>query len=439
MVEIITIGDELLIGQVVDTNSAWMAQQLDEAMLPVSWITSIHDDAQQIKPAVTTAMQRADIVLLTGGLGPTKDDITKRTLCELFNTRLVHSQEVEDNIKRLWFQRNRQVLNELTSTQAMVPENCTIIQNDVGTAPIMFWESKVERQETKDKRLTANSKFQIPNSKLLISMPGVPFEMQHAMTHHILPLLKERFPNPALRLHRTAIVEGIPESALAIKLEQWEAALPDYMHLAYLPKQGLVRLRLDAVSDRFNEQQLNEQLNTQMQQLSGIIGKSILSYHDEPLEVTLGNLLKARHQTIASAESCTGGTIASLLAKHAGSSEFYLGSVVSYANEVKHNVLHVSQSDLDTYGAVSEPVVRQMAEGVREVIGSDWGIATSGIAGPSGGTPDKPVGTIWIAVSGPDGTTAQCLHLSTLREQNILRTTQAVLAMTIRRIFAYFN
>ncbi len=425
MVEIITIGDELLIGQVVDTNSAWMSRQLDEAMFPVSWITSIHDNSQQIKSAVTTAMQRADIVLLTGGLGPTKDDITKRTLCELFDTQLVHSAEVEDNIKCLWFQRNRQVLNELTATQAMVPENCTVIQNEVGTAPIMMWESKAGGQTS--------------DFKLLISMPGVPYEMQFAMTHHILPLLKNRFPQPALRLHRCVIVEGIPESALAIQLEPWETTLPDYMHLAYLPKQGLVRLRLDAVSDRFTEQQLNEQLNIQVQQMSAIIGKSIISYHDEPLEVTLGNLLKARRQTIATAESCTGGTIASLLARHAGSSEFYLGSVVSYANEVKHNVLNVAQSDLDTYGAVSEPVVRQMAEGVRRVIGSDWGIATSGIAGPGGGTPDKPVGTIWIAVSGPDGTTAQCLHLAALREQNILRTTQAILAMTIRRIFAYIN
>jgi len=415
MVTIITIGDELLIGQVIDTNSAWIAQQLNDVNISVDSVISIHDDASQIKATITQALQQSDIVLVTGGLGPTKDDITKTTLCELFNTRLIHSQDVEDNINRLWFQRNRQVLNPLTATQALVPANCEVIQNEVGTAPIMLWKT---------------------DGKILVSMPGVPYEMQVAMTKYVIPRLLQEFPHTDIIMHRTVIVYGIPESALAIQLEQWETALPQNMHLAYLPKQGLVRLRLDATAPNNddNRQRLSDQLNQQIAQLSKIIGNNIISYHDEPLEVTLGNLLKARHQTIASAESCTGGTIASLLAKHSGSSEFYLGSVVSYANEVKHNVLGVSQSNLDTYGAVSEQVVRQMAEGARLVVGSDWAIATSGIAGPTGGTADKPVGTIWIAVSGPDGTTAQCLHLGQLREQNILRTSQAALAMAIRRL-----
>ena len=416
-IEIITIGDELLIGQVTDTNSAWMSRQLTAVMMPIVQHTSIHDDAEQIKKAVNEALERADVVLLTGGLGPTKDDITKHTLCKIFGTHLVHSQEVEDNINRLWYQRNRKVINPLTATQALVPENCEVIQNEVGTAPIMLW-----KWDNDDKK------------KILISMPGVPYEMQYAITNHVIPRLQQEFPNEAIALHHTTIVEGIPESALALQLEQWETSLPDYMHLAYLPAQGLVRLRLDAVSKQYSQDELHQQLDQQVTQLIDILGDAIIAQEDDALEVVLGKILKSKGQTIATAESCTGGTIASLLAKHAGSSEFYLGSVVSYSNEVKHNVLGVSLSDLEQYGAVSEPVVRQMAEGARRVVGADWALATSGIAGPGGGTADKPVGTIWIAVSGPDGTTAKCLHLGTLREQNILRTTQSILAMAIRMI-----
>ena len=416
-IEIITIGDELLIGQVTDTNSAWMSRQLTAVMMPIVQHTSIHDDAEQIKKAVNAALERADVVLLTGGLGPTKDDITKHTLCEIFGTHLVHSQKVEDNINRLWYQRNRKVINPLTATQALVPENCEVIQNEVGTAPIMLW-----KWDNDDKK------------KILISMPGVPYEMQYAITNHVIPRLQQEFPNEAIALHHTTIVEGIPESALALQLEQWETSLPDYMHLAYLPAQGLVRLRLDAISKQYSQDELQQQLDQQVTQLTDILGDAIIAQEDDALEVVLGKILKSKGQTIATAESCTGGTIASLLAKHAGSSEFYLGSVVSYSNEVKHNVLGVSLSDLEQYGAVSEPVVRQMAEGARGVVGADWALATSGIAGPGGGTADKPVGTIWIAVSGPDGTTAKCLHLGTLREQNILRTTQSILAMAIRMI-----
>ena len=414
-VNIITIGDELMIGQVVDTNSAWMADKLKNAMFAVNEIFSIHDDGSQIKDAIVSAQQSADIVLITGGLGPTKDDITKHTLCELFDTHLIHSQAVEDNIKRLWANRNRQVLNPLTATQAMVPANCEVLQNDVGTAPIMLW-----------KRNEGERKI------VIVSMPGVPYEMQYAMENYVIPRLKVEYPNPAVSLHQTYVVEGIAESALAIHLEQWEAALPDYMHLAYLPKAGMIRLRLDAVSSTKSEGVLNAEMQEQLATLRSLINDYMVASDDEPLEVSLGRLLRERSETIATAESCTGGSLASLLAKHAGSSDFYLGSVVSYANDVKHNVLGVSEADLDQYGAVSEPVVRQMAEGARRVIGSDWAIATSGIAGPGGGTVEKPVGTIWVAVSGPKGTIAHCLHLGTLREQNILRTCQSALALAIR-------
>lgn len=410
-VEIITIGDELLIGQVVDTNSAWMSEQLNMLNMPVGRIVTVHDDAVAIRSALQEALCRSDIVLLTGGLGPTKDDITKGVLCDMFGTTLVHSDAVEANIRRLWANRNRSVINELTLLQAMVPANCEVIQNDVGTAPIMWWNR---------------------DGRVVVSMPGVPYEMKYAMTQHVLPRLQALQPSDSLLMHRVVIVEGVAESVIAQRLNDWETSLPDYMHLAYLPAQGLVRLRLDACV-AMPEEQLTAAVDGRMAALCEIMGDDIVAFSDEPLEVTLGTMLRGRGFTIASAESCTGGTVASLLSHHAGSSDFYLGSVVSYADSVKHEVLGVDAGDLATVGAVSETVVRQMAEGVRRVTGADWGLATSGYAGPTGGV-DVPVGTIWIAVSGPAGTWSRCLHLGSLRQQNIERTTQAVLAMAIRLV-----
>lgn len=401
--EIITIGDELLIGQVIDTNSAWMAQRLNENGISLYQITSVHDDPQHILAALNEAFSRADIVLTTGGLGPTKDDITKQVLCDYFSTTLVEDTRVREHIYNLYRERP-EVLNRLTATQWLVPQSAEILPNRVGSAPLMVFHK---------------------GEKLLCAMPGVPYEMQIAMDEQILPYVN-RYLHPAANiLHRTVMVSGISESALAIRLEQWENALPPYIRLAYLPKDGTIRLRLSSYGEA-----TESEIEQQTKQLSALVSDYLIATDDTPLEVHLGELLKARKLTIATAESCTGGKLAALLNKHPGSSAFYLGSVVAYSNTVKHSVLGVSQTNLDTFGAVSEQVVREMAEGVRRLCGTDYAIATSGIAGPDGGTTDKPVGTVWMAWATPKATTAECFHLGKLREQITDRaSTQALIRM----------
>lgn len=392
--EIITIGDELLIGQVVDTNSVFIAQTLNEAGIELYQITSVHDDAAHIATAVMDALSRADVVITTGGLGPTKDDITKHVLCELFGAKLVPDTSVEAHIRELY--KNRpEVLNRLTATQWLVPDNCTVLPNRVGSAPIMYWTGE-----------TAGYAFQ---SQQLFSLPGVPYEMEIAMREQVLPQLARQ--QKATITHRTIMVTGIPESALAIHIEAFENALPDSMHLAYLPKDGVIRLRLSGYDIA------SEQVEAHMQELISLVQPWLVATEDQPIEVLVGERLKAKHQTIATAESCTGGRLAALLNAHSGSSAFYYGSVVAYDNSVKRNVLGVNGDDLARYGAVSEQVVRQMAEGARRVCGTDYAIATSGVAGPTGGTADKPVGTVWIAWATPEQTFAECFHLGSLREQ----------------------
>ncbi len=387
---IITIGDELLIGQVVDTNSAWMAERLNENGISLYQITSVHDDRQHIVNAINEAFAGADIVLTTGGLGPTKDDITKHVLCEYFGTTLVEDSRVREHIYDLYRERP-EVLNRLTATQWLVPQEAEILPNRVGSAPLMVFHK---------------------GEKMLFAMPGVPYEMKIAMNEQIMPyILRQLHPQGDI-IHRTILVSGISESALAILLEPWENALPKTIHLSYLPKDGTIRLRLSTYGET-----TAEEMETQVQQLIALVHDYIVETDDIPLEVHLGEILKARHQTISTAESCTGGKLAALLNKHAGSSAFYYGSVVAYDNSVKHNVLGVSQSDLDTYGAVSEQVVCEMAEGIRRLCKTDYAMATSGIAGPDGGTAEKPVGTVWIAWATPAGTTAECFHLGKLREQ----------------------
>ncbi|MCQ2339432.1 MAG: CinA family nicotinamide mononucleotide deamidase-related protein [Paludibacteraceae bacterium] len=401
--EIITIGDELLIGQVVDTNSAWMAQRLNERGIVLKQITSVHDDAEHITAALDEAFNRADIVLTTGGLGPTKDDITKKVLCDYFHTRLVPSKQVEEHVRKLY--KNRpDVLNRLTATQWLVPENCTVLTNRVGSAPIMAFTL---------------------NAKRLISLPGVPHEMQVGMQEQVLPWLTEQLPDMAQTIaHRTLLVSGIAESSLAIILEKWENALPDCLHLAYLPKDGTIRLRLSLYEDAIDV--LDEQWN----QLKELVQDYLVVDEDKPLELVLGQMLLAKGQTISTAESCTGGRLAALLNAHSGSSAWYWGSVVAYDNSVKQNVLGVPADVLETHGAVSEETVRYMVEGVRNLAHTDYAIATSGIAGPTGGTPDKPVGTVWMAWATPDGTYAECFHLGSGREQITTRAcTKALLGM----------
>ena len=393
--EIITIGNELLIGQVVDTNSAWMAQKLNESGIELFQITSVHDDREHIIAAIDDAFKRVDIVLTTGGLGPTKDDITKQVLCEYFQTHLIEDERVRAHVEHL-YQDRPDVLNRLTATQWMVPECAVILPNRVGSAPLMIFPH---------------------GQQLLASMPGVPYEMEIAMEEQILPYLQnvqctKDHVQMGQILHRTLQVNGIPESSLAIVLEEYEATKPEYIHLAYLPKDGIIRLRLSSYGEA-TEAEMNEWF----ERLKVLTKEYLIAETDEPLEVIAGKLLKERGETISTAESCTGGKLASLLNKHAGSSAFYWGSIVSYDNSVKEHLLGVPEDILKTRGAVSEETVRVMAESVRAQTGTTYAIATSGIAGPTGGSDDKPVGTVWIAWATPEGTTAECFHLGKLREQ----------------------
>lgn len=407
--EIITIGDELLIGQVVDTNSTFMAQELNKIGVEIYQVMSVHDDGAHIRRAVSEALERVDIVITTGGLGPTKDDITKHVLCDYFGARLVPSTEVERHVKELYKERP-DVLNRLTETQWLVPDSCTVLENRVGSAPLMVFEQ---------------------GEKLLFSLPGVPHEMETAMIEQVLPYLAAHRPTNETIIHRTIQVTGIPESALAIHIEDWEEALPETMHLAYLPKDGVIRLRLSGYFDR-NDTTAATQIDAQMAQLKSLVAEWLIATEDKPLEVIVGELLKAKGATISTAESCTGGKLAALLNKHAGSSDFYKGSVIAYSNEVKANVLRVRQEYLDQYGAVSEQVVVSMAYGVKQVLKTDYSIATSGVAGPGGGTKDKPVGTVWIAVATPDAVYSELLHLTGSREQITTRACTKALTKMIK-------
>ena len=417
--EIITIGDELLIGQVVDTNSAWMAERLNEAGICLHQVTSVHDDRQHILTALDEAFSRADIVLTTGGLGPTKDDITKHVLCEYFHTTLVEDPTVREHIHTLYKERP-EVLNRLTATQWLVPASATILPNRVGSAPIMVFKVKGEGEEAKGERL-------------LIAMPGVPYEMKIAMTEQVMPFLESKVESLMSKargevIHRTILLAGIPESTLAIRIEQWEDALPPSMHLAYLPKDGTIRLRLSSYCEA-----TAEEIDAQIAALLPLISDYVIAQEDLPLETILGRLLTQKKRTIATAESCTGGRLAAALNAQPGSSVFYLGSVVAYANEVKEQVLGVEHNTLVEHGAVSEQTVRQMAEGIRRLMHTDYAIATSGIAGPDGGTVDKPVGTVWIAWATPEGTVAERYQFGAARLRDQI-TQRAVTTALVRMI-----
>ena len=406
--EIITIGDELLIGQVVDTNSAWMAERLNEYGIELYQITSVHDERTAIINALDEAFGRVDIVLTTGGLGPTKDDITKQVLCDYFGTHLIDSASVRAHIYDLYKDRP-DVLNRLTATQWLVPETATILENRVGSAPLMVFNKE---------------------SQLLASMPGVPYEMKIAMDEQILPYISRQL--SAIRnqiIHRTLQVTGIPESSLAILLEDYENSMPQGLHLAYLPKDGIIRLRLSSYGEL-----TEEEMTRWFAELKHLTADYLIADTDEPLEVILGRMLKERHQTISTGESCTGGKLASLLNKHAGSSAFYYGSIISYDNSVKEHVLGVPAELIKAHGVVSEEVVRVMAGSVRKILNTNYSIATSGIAGPTGGSEEKPVGTVWIAWATPEGTTAECFHLGKLREQITDRACMKALIGMIERI-----
>ena len=371
--EVITIGDELLIGQVVDTNSAWMGQELNKIGIEVLRIVSIRDREKEILEAIDNAMERVNIVLVTGGLGPTKDDITKQTLCKYFHTELVFSEEVFENVKRVL--AGKIPMNALNKSQAMVPKDCTVINNPVGSASVSWFER---------------------DGKVLVSMPGVPQEMTAVMTESVLPKLHERFQTDVI-MHQTFLVQHYPESVLAEKLEPRESALPECIKLAYLPKLGIIRLRLTGRGQ--NREEVKVLLEREKVKLEKILGEDIFGEEDTPLEVIVGELLKKKKLTVSTAESCTGGGLAALITPVPGSSDYFTGSIVAYSNEIKMSLLHVSAETLEKRGAVSRETVTEMVKGAMKTLKTDCAVATSGIAGPGGGTPEKPVGTVWIAAA----------------------------------------
>lgn len=401
-VEVITIGDELLIGQVVDTNSAWIGSKLNEYGMVISKITSIGDNRSQIFKALDDAFAEADAILLTGGLGPTKDDITKKTLAEYFNCGFKTDQPTLERVGELLRKRGIE-LSDINKMQADVPEACEVIQNHNGTAPCMLFRR---------------------NGKVLVSMPGVPFEMKALMEKSIIGILaKEAGVNAVL--HRTIMTTGVPESVLAKKIEQWEDSLPPHLKLAYLPSLQGVRLRISATGKNINE--LNVEVENKISELSQLIPNDIFSYEDEKLEFVVGRMLRSSNFTVSAAESCTGGTLSSTIVSVPGASRYFKGSIVAYDDEVKKAILKVNPCYLFTDGAVSQKVVEQMAEGVRNLLQTDFAVATSGIAGPDGGTDLKPVGTTWIAVASEGQTISQVFNFGNDRERTMVRATAAAL------------
>ncbi|MBQ2045915.1 MAG: CinA family nicotinamide mononucleotide deamidase-related protein [Muribaculaceae bacterium] len=407
---IIVIGDEILIGQVIDTNSGDIARMLNPYGWRVNNVQVVGDEASQILRAIEHAFESSDVVLTTGGLGPTKDDITKSVLCQYFGGELYENAEVLENVKEVVTKRGLK-LNSLTATQAIVPSSCQVIQNEVGTAPLMWFEH---------------------NKKVLVSMPGVPFETQHMFPKEVLPRLLKKFQSNISIEHRTILVTGWSESRLAMEISDWEDALPSYIHLAYLPKPGLIRLRLDGTHP--DKDFINLELDRYKSELVERLGDDIL--HDEdltPPEILLYHLNRLGF-TVATAESCTGGNIAHQITTIAGSSSAFMGSVVAYSNDVKHRVLGVKNETLETYGAVSIPTVEEMAQGACQVIDTDCSIVTSGIAGPGGGTPDKPVGTVCIAVKTPWGIVSDTHHFPGNRSRVIDRATTTAIITLIKEL-----
>ncbi|MDP6908139.1 MAG: competence/damage-inducible protein A [Flavobacteriales bacterium] len=392
--EIITIGDEILIGQIVDTNSAWMAQKLNDIGAKVERIVAINDDLKEIVDALTDAESRADVVLITGGLGPTKDDMTKKALARYFECDLTFYPEIEEHIAGL-FARFGKEMTELNRLQAELPSTCEPLPNKQGTAPGMWFEK---------------------NDTVFVSMAGVPYEMKGIMQEHVLPRIISKFNTPTIR-HKTILTMGMGESWLSERIESWEDALPVEIKLAYLPSPGRVRLRLTAMGE--DSGRLDSLLDEAVAELHQLTPELIFGYDDDTIEKVVGDLLCDLGKTVSTAESCTGGRIAHLLTSISGSSDYFLGSIVSYANEVKIDALNVSDDDVSKHGVVSEIIVRQMAEGVKERMKTDYAIATSGIAGPTGGSDEKPVGTVWMAIAGPNRTVAKKFLFGHNRKRNI--------------------
>ena len=410
LAEVITIGDEILIGQIVDTNSAWIGQQLNSVGIRIHQITSISDTQSHILNALKEASARADLILITGGLGPTRDDVTKQSLCEYFNTSLVFNEDVYRDVEHIFHQRGRQV-TEVNRKQAEVPANCTPLPNKTGTAPGMWFEHL---------------------GRIYVSMPGVPYEMKHLMKDQVIPRLQARFKFPVI-LHKTILTQGIGESMLAEKLTDFEDNLPPDFKLAYLPSPGMVRLRLSLFGND-DRDGLEKKMEQQSAMLISKIRDYIFGYETDSIPEIVGKLLKEKKWSVSTAESCTGGYIGHLLTSIPGSSEYYMGSTVTYSYKSKSDILGIPAEVINSRGAVSEEVVRLMAENVRKKFGTDCSVATSGIAGPGGGTPSKPVGTVWIAISTPAGTTARMFRLGEDRFRVIEVASQSALNLLRKRI-----
>jgi nicotinamide-nucleotide amidase len=409
-VTIINIGDELLIGQVVNTNASTMARILTEAGMEVGKTVVVGDSRDDIWQAVDAAMHSSDTVLVTGGLGPTKDDITKKLLCEYFGSELVESEVALENVKRLFAVRGFE-LTPVNRAQALVPKCCEVLNNDVGTAPCMWFERE---------------------GKVLVSLPGVPHEMEWLMANRVIPKLQETFKMETI-INKNILTQGIGESFLSDLIEPWELALPECIRLAYLPVAGMTKLRLTARGTQAAS--LRTAIDKAVEGLYKIAGQYIVGEDCETLAELVHKTLTERGLTLATAESCTGGTIASQLTAQAGASAYFKGGVVAYSNEVKECALGVQHSTLEAHGAVSEETAREMAEGVRKRLGADLAIATTGIAGPDGGTKEKPVGTVWIAVADATHTEAQLLSFpGRRRQQNIDRTVNQAFSMLMKLV-----
>jgi nicotinamide-nucleotide amidase len=402
LAELLTIGDEILYGQIVDTNSQWMSVELDKLGIKVIRKTSIGDQEDEILTALAEAEKRADIILITGGLGPTSDDITKPCLAKYFNCGLVLNEEALGEVTEFFKSRGRE-LTEVNRLQAMLPTACEKITNEIGTAPGMWFPK---------------------NGKVFMSMPGVPHEMKLMMTNHVLPRLKATYKTPII-YHKVVRTIGVGESVLAEKIEAWEKSLPQHIGLAYLPSLGEVKLRITGFGDSFET--LEREINALTVTLEGRIGQFIFGYGDDPIEVVIGRILKEKNLTLSIAESCTGGYLSHLITSVPGSSAYFLGSMIPYDYQIKMRQLGVKPETLEKYGAVSEPTIHEMANIVRAKFNTDIGVATSGIAGPGGATPDKPVGTVWIAYSDKHQTITKKLQLSKDRMLNIRMASIAVL------------
>jgi nicotinamide-nucleotide amidase len=410
---IITIGDELLIGQVIDTNSAWMAQELNKIGVWVKRRVAVGDNWNEIWNALDKESEEANMILITGGLGPTADDITKQLLCEYFGGKLIVDETALANVKYIFEKVLKRPMIERNLKQAEVPDVCTVIQNKRGTAPGMWFEK---------------------NGKIYVSMPGVPYEMKGMITDNVLPELQKKFTLPHIA-HRTLLTAGVGESFLAEHIISFETHLPANIKLAYLPNYGMVRLRLTVTGD--NKEITEQEINSQFEALKKLTAEWIVIDSDLTIQEAVGKLLKEKNKTVSTAESCTGGYIAHLITSIAGSSAYYKGSVVSYANEIKENLLRVNENTIATVGAVSEETVCEMVKGALALLNTDYAIATSGIMGPDGGSAEKPVGTAWVAVGSHEKTVAQKFYFRFNRDRNIELT--ATNALNMLRKFVVTN